>query len=225
MGATRKDKTDRTLGRAVGDHLLKLGLETPIYHPVSFGEREKLGIAHHVEEIMKLLGLDIRDPSLSGTPRRIGDMYIDELFMGLDYHNFPACTTIPNTMSSSDDFVLEKGITVNSTCEHHLITIDGFANVAYIPGEKVLGLSKMNRIVDFFARRPQVQERLTRQVAEALAFITESKDVAVFIDAVHYCVKSRGVTDAGSRTCTFHGTGRFADIHDPVRAEFMGRSR
>jgi GTP cyclohydrolase I len=243
-------KTDPTVGWTVHEHLKSKGIETPMtydfleerrkrsaqivanignkyaYLETDWKADERVGqLVYHVTEIMKSLGLDITDDSLKGTPNRVAEMFVNEMFAGLDYTNFPKITVIENKMASKDEFVLETGISVDSACEHHLVVIDGVASVAYIPKAKVLGLSKMNRIVRFFASRPQVQERLTAQIAETLSFLVESPDVAVFVDAKHYCVKARGVRDAGSSTSTFHGTGRFADVTDPIRAEFLSRTR
>ena len=142
-----------------------------------------------------------------------------EFFDGLDWNNFPKCTTVENSMGY-DEMVLVKGIKVMSNCEHHFVIIDGIADVAYIPKTKVLGLSKINRIVDFFCRRPQIQERLGEQICEALKFILGTDDVAVRINAVHYCVKSRGVEDQTSSTTTSKLSGRFKTV-DALRAEFL----
>ncbi len=219
-------KTHHDLGKKVRDHLIKLGIETPMVEHHGMTHREqKDALAVCMGTMMRLLNLDVKDDSLKDTPTRIADMFVDEMFVGLDYTNFPKCTVIENKMANRNEFIIESGIQVDSVCEHHFVTIDGKATVAYVPQKHVLGLSKMNRIVEFFSRRPQVQERLTCQIAEALAFIVDSPDVAVYINAVHYCVKARGVKDVGSCTSTFHGIGRFSDINDPIRREFMERSR
>jgi GTP cyclohydrolase I len=170
-------------------------------------------------QIMKTLGLDLSDDSLADTPKRVAKMFVNEIFWGLDYKNFPKCTVIENKMRY-DEMVIEKDITMISSCEHHFVVIDGKAHIAYIPRGKVLGLSKLNRIVEFFARRPQVQERIAEQVYHALEFILGTPDVAVVIEGVHYCVKSRGVEDHSSSTITSKLGGCFKE--DPsVRAEFM----
>jgi GTP cyclohydrolase I len=146
-------------------------------------------------------------------------MYVNEIFWGLDYDAFPKCTTVDNKMKY-DEMVVERNVNVQSNCEHHFVVIDGLATVAYIPKQKVLGLSKINRIVEYFSKRPQIQERLTEQIYHALSFILETDNVAVVIDAQHYCVKSRGVEDTGSSTVTSKLGGCFKS--DPaVRAEFM----
>ncbi|KFD81787.1 GTP cyclohydrolase I [Vibrio paracholerae] len=172
-----------------------------------------------MREILNLLGLDLTDDSLEETPQRIAKMYVDEIFSGLDYANFPKITVIENKMKVSE-MVKVKDITLTSTCEHHLVTIDGTAAVAYIPRGKIIGLSKINRIVRFFAQRPQVQERMTQQILVALQTLLESDDVAVTIDATHYCVKSRGVMDATSVTTTTALGGIFKS-NPATRAEFL----
>jgi GTP cyclohydrolase I len=173
----------------------------------------------HFIEIMKVLGLDLTDDSLADSPRRIAKMYVNEIFAGLDYRSFPPLTVVENKMRC-DELIRVGGINVSSTCEHHFITIDGKATVAYIPKAKVIGLSKINRIVEFFARRPQIQERLTEQVVLALQTLLETDDVAVSITAVHYCVKARGVMDANSRTTTTALGGVFKHSPD-TRKEFL----
>ncbi|MDU3366199.1 GTP cyclohydrolase I FolE, partial [Proteus mirabilis] len=147
--------------------LVERGLETPLREPKLSPSESKQQIKHHMTEVMKLLNLDLSDDSLAETPHRIAKMYVDEIFSGLDYHNFPKITLIENKMQV-DEMVTVRDITLTSTCEHHFVTIDGKATVAYIPKDKVIGLSKINRIVQFFAQRPQVQERLTQQILIAL---------------------------------------------------------
>ena len=152
-------------------------------------------------EIAEALGLDLTDDSLTETPHRIAKMYVDEIFCGLDYNTFPTISVIDNKMGV-DEMVKIDGISVISTCEHHFVTIDGSARVAYIPKGKIIGLSKINRIVRFFSQRPQVQERLTQQILVSLQTLLETDDVGVNIKAMHYCVKARGVMDASSKTET-----------------------
>lgn len=221
------EKTDGVLGEQVRQHLLAKGLETPmVYEKVKAKQDRKIkNIAKHFTAIMEELGLDLTDDSLIDTPNRVAKMYATEIFFGLDYANFPKCTKIQNKMPPSDSFVLERNVNVQSNCEHHFVVIDGKATVAYVPKTTILGLSKLNRIVQFFSKRPQVQERLTEQVAETIAFITGSDDVAVYIDAAHYCVKSRGIQDAGSRTMTLATRGRFAEQHSVMRTEFLATAR
>ncbi|WP_047047909.1 GTP cyclohydrolase I FolE [Vibrio mexicanus] len=195
------------------------GLETPMRPNSVSREEKKEKIEHHMREILNLLELDLTDDSLEETPHRIAKMYVDEVFSGLDYQNFPKITVIENKMDVSE-MVRVKDITVTSTCEHHLVTIDGKAAVAYIPRGKIIGLSKINRIVRFFAQRPQVQERMTQQILVALQTLLESEDVAVTMDATHYCVKSRGVMDATSVTTTTALGGIFKS-NPATRHEFL----
>ncbi|MGO2497910.1 MAG: GTP cyclohydrolase I FolE [Vibrio litoralis] len=203
----------------VQNALAKRGIETPMYPNDVSREEKKERIEYHMREILSLLELDLADDSLEETPRRIAKMYVDEVFSGLDYKNFPKITVIENKMSCSE-MVRVKDITVTSTCEHHLVTIDGQAAVAYIPRSKIIGLSKINRIVRFFAQRPQVQERMTQQILVALQALLETDDVAITMDATHYCVKSRGVMDATSVTTTTALGGIFKS-NPATRAEFL----
>ncbi|MCS7153942.1 MAG: GTP cyclohydrolase I FolE [Bacteroidia bacterium] len=170
-------------------------------------EKETL-IAYHFGEIMRLLGLDLNDPSLQDTPHRVAKMFVRELFIGLDPAKAPGVRLFPNTYGYRQ-MVVEKDIRVRSVCEHHFVPIIGVAHVAYIPREWVVGLSKLNRIVDYFARRPQVQERLTQQIADFLEAHLHTPDVAVVIDAKHYCVSMRGIQDEASRTLTYAFRGAF----------------
>ena len=176
-------------------------------------------IAAAFTDITSTLGLDLTDDSLCETPHRIAKMYVDEIFSGLDYSKFPKITAIQNKMQV-EEMVLVDNIDLVSTCEHHFVTIDGSARVAYLPGDKIIGLSKINRIVRFFAQRPQVQERLTQQILVALQTLLETEDVAITINATHYCVKSRGIMDANSHTQTTALGGVFRDQHT-TRAEFL----
>jgi GTP cyclohydrolase I len=170
-------------------------------------------------DVVETLGLDLSDDSLAETPHRIAKMYVHEIFSGLDYQHFPKLSLIDNKMGA-DEMVKIRDIDLTSTCEHHFVTIDGVAKVAYIPNESIIGLSKINRIVRFFGQRPQVQERLTRQILIAMQTLLGTEDVAVSIDATHYCVKSRGVMDTNSQTSTTALGGCFKEnIH--TRAEFL----
>ena len=218
-----KTKTDPELGLRVHEHLVKYGVETP-QSGLVLDRREKIEIIESkFRDIMTILGLDLTDDSLVETPKRVAKMYCNEIFWGLDYESFPKCTVIENKMQY-DEMVVEKGINVQSNCEHHFVVIDGVATVAYIPDKVVLGLSKINRVVEYFSKRPQVQERLTEQVYHALQYILGTDNIAVKIDAQHFCVKSRGVEDVGSRTLTSKLGGIFKE--DPAcRAEFMSLSR
>ena len=199
--------------------LVERGLETPmIENGLSRDEKYNL-IKASMKDIVTTLGLDLRDDSLTETPHRIAKMYVDELFGGLDYRNFPKISVIDNKMGV-EEMVKVDNISVISTCEHHFVTIDGASRFAYIPKDKIIGLSKINRIVRFFAQRPQVQERLTQQILVALQTLLETHDVAVTIDATHYCVKSRGVMDSNSSTQTTALGGQFKADHR-TRAEFL----
>lgn len=213
-------KTDRNLGKEVNDYLIKVGVETPVKKNEFKGndELKKQRIEKHFNAIMYTLGLDLTDDSLVDTPRRVAKMYVDEIFYGLDYDKFPKATTVDNKMKY-DEMVLVNDINVQSNCEHHFVVIDGLASFAYIPKDKVLGLSKINRIVEFFSKRPQIQERLTEQIFYALSYILGTEDCAISINATHYCVKSRGIQDVNSYTVTSKLGGRFKEPE--VRNEFL----
>jgi len=159
--------------------LVAKGIETPMIDPTQCKDERRVAIASHMREVMKLIGLDLRDDSLEETPNRLAKMFIDEIFSGMDYANFPKMTKIKNQMKVSE-MVQVNDITLTSTCEHHFVTIDGNVAVAYYPKDWVIGLSKINRIVAFFAQRPQVQERLTEQLLTAFQTILETDDVAVY---------------------------------------------
>lgn len=218
-----RNKTNPELGAQVEAHLRKIGMHTPTIDNGLSDDEKRVILEEHFTVIMQTLGLDLSDDSLQDTPDRWAKMMVNDLMAGLSPDMFPKCTAVDNKMNY-EQLVCEKGITVLSQCEHHIQTIDGFATVAYIPKQKVLGLSKMNRIVEYFARRPQIQERLTVQIAEALKFILETDDVAVLLDCKHYCVKARGVEDSGSSTVTSHLSGAFRNEPE-ARAEFMALSR
>lgn len=212
-------KVDPELGYRVHQHLLRQGVETPLHFEFSESAGKANEIAGHFKAIMKILGLDLNDDSLRDTPERLGKMYLEELFWGLNPAHFPKITAVTNRMGY-DEMVVEKNIVVHSCCEHHFALIDGYAHVAYIPHDKVLGLSKLNRVVEYFARRPQIQERLTEQIYHALHYLLETPDIAVMITARHYCVKSRGVEDINSETLTSKLGGCFKQ--EPAsRQEFL----
>ena len=194
----------------IGDDHLFTGLETPM-KPDAFkisDEEKKEKISVLFEEIMNVMGLDLTDDSLKGTPKRVAKMYIDEIFSGLNPANKPKVALFDNKYQYNQ-MLVEKNITFYSNCEHHFVPIIGKAHVAYISSGKVIGLSKLNRIVQYYAKRPQVQERLTNQIAEELKGILETDDVAVIIDAKHLCVSSRGVKDDTSSTVTSYFGGKF----------------
>ncbi len=169
-------------------------------------------------EIMDILGLDRTDDSLKGTPRRVAKMYVKEVFSGLNPLNRPQARLFENKYNY-DQMLVEKDITFYSHCEHHFVPIYGKAHVAYFSSGEVIGLSKINRFVQYFSKRPQVQERLTIQIAEELKKVLKTEDVAVVIDATHMCVSSRGVGDTNSRTGTAHFSGKFRDEH--IKQEFL----
>jgi GTP cyclohydrolase I len=175
-------------------------------------------ISDHFRQIMLLLGLDLDDDSLRGTPNRVAKMYVRETFAGLNPMNKPKVTLFDNSYHYSE-MLVEKNITLYSTCEHHFVPIIGKAHVAYFSSGKVIGLSKINRLVQFYSKKPQVQERLTGQIAAALKDALQTEDVAVVIDAAHLCVASRGVGDVNSTTITGHYSGRFAN--DATKKEFL----
>jgi GTP cyclohydrolase I len=194
----------------IGDDHLFTGLETPM-KPDAFkisDEEKKEKIAHLFSEIMDVMGLDLTDDSLQGTPKRVAKMYIEEIFSGLNPANKPKVALFDNKYKYNQ-MLVEKNITFYSNCEHHFVPIIGKAHVAYISSGKVIGLSKLNRIVDYYAKRPQVQERLTNQIAEELKAILDTENVAVIIDAKHLCVSSRGVKDDTSSTVTSYFGGVF----------------
>ena len=218
-----KTKTDSVLGQQVHEYLVKMGVETPTFN-VSMDRKDKIAeIEKSFSHIMQVLGLDLNDDSLMETPKRVAKMYVNEIFWGLDYDAFPKCTTVNNKMKYNE-MVVERNVNVQSNCEHHFVVIDGLATVAYVPKDKVLGLSKINRIVEYFSKRPQIQERLTEQIFHTLQYILDTQDVAVLIDAQHYCVKSRGVEDTGSSTVTVRLGGGFKN-HPEVRNEFYQIAR
>lgn len=218
-----KRKTNPELGYEVKQHLISKGVETPTKtNNLSVKDRIDV-IESKFTDIMTALGLDLSDDSLAETPKRVAKMYVSEIFYGLDYDTFPKCTTIENKMNY-DEMVVEKNVNIQSNCEHHFVIISGGATIAYIPNKKVLGLSKLNRIAEYFAKRPTVQERLTSQIYHALQYILETDNIAVVIDAEHYCVKSRGIEDTGSHTITSHLGGVFK-TDAATRAEFMSLAR
>lgn len=217
------NEIDTGIGREawlVREALVERGLETPMIETGLSDAQKYRRVKALMTDVVSTLGLDLSDDSLAETPHRIAKMYVREIFSGLDYRKFPKLSLIENKFGASE-MVKVSGIDLISTCEHHFVTIDGIATVGYVPGKTIIGLSKINRIVRFFARRPQVQERLTRQILVALQTLLESDDVAVAIDATHYCVKSRGVMDASSSTSTSAFGGCFnEDGH--ARREFLG---
>ncbi|WP_452228529.1 MULTISPECIES: GTP cyclohydrolase I FolE [unclassified Lacinutrix] len=198
----------------IGDDHLYTGLQTPMkadaFKLTDTEKKERIAILF--EEIMDVIGLDLTDDSLKGTPNRVAKMYIDEIFSGLNPKNKPKIALFDNKYQYNQ-MLVEKNITFYSNCEHHFVPIIGKVHVSYISSGKVIGLSKINRIVQYFAKRPQVQERLTNQIAEELKTILKTEDVAVIIDAKHLCVSSRGIKDDTSATVTTYYGGKFNTPH------------
>jgi GTP cyclohydrolase I len=204
----------------IGDEHISTSVDTPM-RPDAFAmsdEEKKAKIEFHFRQIMETLGLDLTDDSLKGTPKRVAKMYIDEIFSGLNPANAPKIALFDNKYQYNG-MLVEKNISFYSNCEHHFVPIMGKAHVAYISNGKVIGLSKLNRIVQHFAKRPQVQERLTMQIAKELRKILGTDDVAVLIDAKHLCVSSRGIKDESSATVTSYYGGQF--LQESVKAEFL----
>ena len=183
----------------IGENHVGTSAETPLRSDAfDVSDKEKINrIQESVKDILLTLGMDLTDDSLSGTPKRVAKAFVNELFMGLNPDNKPSASTFENKYNYGE-MLVEKNIVVYSTCEHHLLPIVGRAHVAYISNGKVIGLSKMNRLVDYFAKRPQVQERLTMQIVQAMQEALGTKDVACVIDAKHLCVNSRGIKDIES---------------------------
>jgi GTP cyclohydrolase I len=204
----------------MGDLHVSTSIETPL-RPDAFelDDETKIElIEERFREIMEIMGLDLTDDSLSGTPHRVAKMYVKEIFSGLNPANRPDIKLFENKYQYKE-MLVEKDITFYSNCEHHFVPIMGKAHVAYISNGKVIGLSKLNRIVQYFAKRPQVQERLTMQIANEIKRVLQTDDVAVLIDAAHLCVSSRGVQDINSRTVTAEYTGKFKN--DATKNEFL----
>ncbi len=204
----------------IGDDHLFTSIDTPLRKDAfAMSDQEKKDvIAFHFGEIMHTLGLDLRDDSLKGTPQRVAKMYVEEIFSGLNPANKPKIALFDNKYQYKN-MLVEKDITFYSNCEHHFVPIIGKAHVAYIAKDRVIGLSKLNRIVQHFAKRPQVQERLTVQIANELKSVLNTEDVAVLIDAKHLCVSSRGVKDNSSATVTSYYGGKFMNVN--TKQEFL----
>jgi len=205
---------------AMGDHHIATSIETPLRKDAfELTDNQKMEIiSEKFREILETLGLDLTDDSLRGTPHRVAKMFVREIFYGLNPENKPHISVFENKFRYNE-MLVEKDITVQSFCEHHFLPIIGKAHVAYISSGQVIGLSKINRIVDYFARRPQVQERLTVQIAGELKKVLKTEDVAVLIDAKHLCVSCRGIQDDTSSTVTAEYSGKFIDR--ATREEFL----
>lgn len=217
---TPKGKHLKDLMDDIGDDHVSFGDGTPLKDDAFLmSDDQKMDrIEEHFKGIMDIIGLDLKDDSLRGTPRRVAKMFIKEIFAGINPENKPSTTLFDNNYQYRQ-MLVERNIKVHSTCEHHFLPIYGKAHVAYIPNGKVVGLSKLNRIVEYFSKRPQVQERLTIQIANELKNMLGTEDVAVYIDAKHMCVQSRGVQHEGSSTVTTEYGGKF--LNENVRNEFL----
>jgi len=204
----------------IGDEHIATSIETPMRDDafVLSDEDKMRVIESHFRKIMETLGLDLSDDSLSGTPHRVAKMYVKEIFNGLDPRNKPQVKVFDNKYQYNE-MLIEKDVTVKSFCEHHFLPISGKAHVAYISSGTVIGLSKINRIVDYYSRRPQVQERLTRQITNELKKVLKTEDVAVVIEASHLCVSFRGIKDEKSSTITSEFSGKFRE--EAIKNEFL----
>lgn len=211
-GNVQLHRNNNTHHDFIGDNHVGTSLETPMRKDafVLSDEQKMVLIEDKFREIMDVLGLDLNDDSLSGTPHRVAKMFVKEIFYGLNPENKPQISVFDNKFKYGE-MLVEKNINLNSTCEHHFLPIVGKAHVAYVSSGQVIGLSKINRIVDYFARRPQVQERLTVQIAAELKRILKTEDVAVVIEAKHLCVSSRGIEDESSSTITAEYGGVFKE--------------
>jgi GTP cyclohydrolase I len=211
---------DKEQIQIIGDHHFSTSIKTPLRADAfDTSDDEKIkNIQHHFKMIMQEMGLDLTDDSLSGTPYRVAKMYVKELFYGLNPANKPKLSIFENKYGYKK-MLIEQNINIDSACEHHFLPIIGYANVAYIPKDKVIGLSKINRLVDYYASRPQVQERLVLQILNDLQEVLDTKDVIVSITAKHLCVSSRGIKDQSSFTTTLEYGGCFSKTE--VRNEFL----
>ena len=219
-GISSNIPSTETIIREIGDEHIASSVETPLRADAfeRSDEEKKRLIEGHFREIMTILGLDLNDDSLNGTPQRVAKMHVEEIFSGLNPKNKPKAKLFENKFRYNE-MLVEKDITFYSNCEHHFVPIIGKAHVGYISSGEVIGLSKINRIVQYYAKRPQVQERMTMQIAEDLKNTLNTDSVGVVIDATHLCVSSRGVGDTNSTTGTAHFSGKFKEEH--TRAEFL----
>lgn len=213
-------KINKTKAESIGDNHVSTSIETPMLaNAFNKSDDEKIKeIQYHFGRIMEELGLDLSDDSLSGTPYRFAKMYVKELFYGLNPKNKPKLSVFENRYGYRK-MLVEQNITIDSSCEHHFLPITGEAHIAYMPKNKVIGLSKINRLVDYYAHRPQVQERLSLQILKELQSVLETEDVIVMISAKHLCVSSRGIKDKSSYTTTLEYGGCFEE--DSKRDEFL----
>ncbi|WP_299317217.1 GTP cyclohydrolase I FolE [uncultured Maribacter sp.] len=204
----------------VGDNHISSNVETPLREDafLKSDDAKIESIQHYFSKIMEELGLDLTDDSLSGTPYRFAKMYVKELFYGLNPKNKPKLSVFENKYEYKK-MLIEQNITIDSSCEHHFLPITGHAHIAYMPKDKVIGLSKINRLVDYYSHRPQVQERLSLQILKDLQGILNTKDVIVMITAKHLCVSSRGIKDKDSFTTTIEYDGEFNKPE--IKSEFF----
>ncbi len=216
-----KEENSKLTTEEIGDNHVATNINTPLRDDAfDLSREEKIKkIAKNFEEIMVTLGLDLTDDSLQGTPKRVAKLYVNEFFDGLDPNKKPKATVFDNKFHYNN-MLIEKNINIISNCEHHFLPIIGKAHVGYISSGKVIGLSKMNRIVEYYSKRPQVQERLTRQIVDELKKALNTEDVAVVIDTKHMCVTTRGIKDHESSTVTMEYSGKFQE--EDVRKEFLG---
>lgn len=203
----------------VRNALLLKGIENPIIKSNLDNHSRILEITKHMKSIIHLLRLNLHHDSLLKTPNRVAKMYVEEIFLGLDYLNFPKITIIKNTMGINN-VVTVRNINITSICEHHFIVFNGMVTVSYIPKKRIIGLSKIHKIVQFFSKRPQLQERLTQQILLSLQILLDTNNVAIFINATHYCVKARGVHDNTSTVNTTALGGCFQS-QDRIREKFL----
>ncbi|MFT4733473.1 MAG: GTP cyclohydrolase I [Algoriphagus sp.] len=220
MSNIQSEKKDRLIEEIGDDHITNNIFDTPL-RPDAFemdDDTKMEKIEEHFREIMEIMGLDLTDDSLSGTPRRVAKMYVKELFSGLNPKNLPALTHFKNHYKYNE-MLVERDIMFHSNCEHHFVPIVGKAHIAYVANGQVIGLSKLHRVVNHFARRPQVQERMTIQIGEALRTVLGTDSVAVILDADHMCVSSRGINDQTSSTVTTFYGGKF--LEESTRNEFV----
>jgi GTP cyclohydrolase I len=224
MKSLKRNSPPQTPTQKWVSEMLKGVMPSPMIQDHDLTDEEKVKvIEENFKEIMIALGLDLKDDSIRDTPKRIAKMYVHEIFQGLNPLHFPKITTIENKMVY-DQMVVIQNIELMSTCEHHFQPIQGLATVAYIPSQKVIGLSKINRVVRYFAKRPQVQERLTKQIADCLQQILETSHVAVHVNAKHFCVIARGIEDVHSATATCDLRGDFK-TNSSTRREFLGHCK
>lgn len=215
---------EKTLDKIDKSPLIKNHLHSPIRKDAfELNDNEKIDlIQNHFKEIMHILGLDLTDDSIQNTPRRVAKMYVEEVFSGINPKNKPIITLFENKYQY-DEMLIEKDITLYSYCEHHFVPIIGKVHIAYISSGTVIGLSKINRLVQFYAKRPQIQERLTNQIADALKEALNSIDTAVMIDAAHLCVSSRGIKDTNTTTITTHFSGKFEN--EIIKNQFIALTK